>query len=249
VSSTQAQRVVDYYQATTVPSYLVWAGEALALHLGCGDGGGGDDRKAHEASLLEMNAQLAAAAHVAPGARVLDAGCGVGGSALWLAQERRATVTGVSLDPRQIDLARRFSADRRVAGVHFECADFTHTTFGPGSFDVVWNLESLCHVADVRGYVSHARALLSPGGRFVCGDFFRDRGGPDCDAMCEGWALPNLGSAQALARALADAGFEDVRLRDLTAQVSWSARWMATDRKSTRLNSSHRYISRMPSSA
>jgi tocopherol O-methyltransferase len=223
-----ARRVVDYCQLTTEQSYLVWAGDALALHLGFGDGGGTNDRAALDASLLEMNAQLAKAGLISQGTRVLDAGCGVGGSSIWLERQLGALVTGVTLDPKQVELARGFASRLGARKARFGCADFTNSGLEQASFDVVWNLESLCHVADVASYLAQVRTLLAPDGRFVCGDFFRGRGGAQCDAMCAGWVLPALLTPLELASQLINAGFEDVQVRDLTPDVQTSARWMGT---------------------
>lgn len=228
MTTSLARRVVDYYQLTTEQSYLVWAGDSLGLHLGFGDGGGTNDRTALNASLLEMNAQLAKAALINRGTRVLDAGCGVGGSAIWLERELGALVTGITLDPKQVELARGFASRLGARKVRFGCADFTNSGLEPESFDVVWNLESLCHVADVARYLAHVRTLLAPEGRFVCGDFFRGRGGAQCDAMCSGWVLPALLTPLELASLLTSAGFKDVHVRDLTPDVQTSAKWMAT---------------------
>lgn len=220
--------VVAYYQATTEESYLMWGGAALALHLGLDDGGGGlVDRAALDRSLLAMNALLADRAAIGAGARVLDAGCGVGGSAIWLARERAAEVVGVSLDPGQVVLARRF-AEEQGARVTFAVHDFAATPFDEGSFDVVWNLESLCHVGDPRPYLTHVRSLLADGGRFVCADFFRGTGGPACDEMAAGWVLPGLRRGDEVTSALRDLGFTDVTWTDLRSRVLPSARWMAT---------------------
>ncbi|MFO0547549.1 MAG: methyltransferase domain-containing protein [Polyangiaceae bacterium] len=227
------QKVERYYQETTKPSYLVWAGSALGLHLGLSPNDQEDltaspegTRAALDRTILAMNEALADAAAIGPGARVLDAGCGVGGSSIWLARERKARVIGVTLDAGQVEIARDFAKRKAVDNVQFERADFAATPFENGSFDVVWNLESLCHAQDQRGYLAHARTLLREGGRFVCGDFFRGRGGRECDLMCEGWVLPALGSVADLAAALDDAGFIEIEVVDLTRRVYPSARVM-----------------------
>lgn len=222
-----AERVAAYYRETTVESYLVWAGDALALHLGLSDGTPLDDHADLERELLAMNALLAERASIGAGDRVLDAGCGVGGSALWLARERGAEVVGVTLDPGQVELACRFASEPGITRVRFEQQDFRATRFDPASFDVVWNLESLCHIGDPSAYFAHAFALLSGGGRLVCADFFRGRGGPECEAMCAGWVLPALQSATEVADALRGAGFVDVELHELTPRVLPAARVMA----------------------
>lgn len=223
------QRVAAYYQETTEESYLAWAGDALALHLGLSDDPAAiTDRAVLERGLVAMNALLADHARVGAGTRVLDAGSGVGGSSIWLSRERGASVVGVTLDPGQVALARRYAAERGAAGATFATMDFASTTFAAGSFDVVWNLESLCHAGHPRAYFAHAFELLADGGRFVCADFFRGRGGPDCDAMCEGWVLPDLQTPEAIADELRAAGFGSVEIIDLTARVIRSAEVMGS---------------------
>lgn len=222
------QRVRAYYQETTEESYLVWGGSALALHLGLSERPEETlpDRESLSAALLAMNAHLAARAVVGPGTRVLDAGCGVGGSSIWLARERGATVVGVTLDPGQAQRAAGFALERGVTGVEFLVRDYADTSFVPGTFDVVWLLESLCHAPDPRRVIGHARSLLGAGGRLVCADFFAGRGGADCDAMCRGWVLPSLRGAAEVAVLLGEAGFTGVSMEDLTPRVLPSAQVM-----------------------
>ena len=219
-------RVASYYRTTTEESYLKWAGEALALHLGLSDDDAPiTDRAVLDEALLKMNAWLADRAGVTAATRVLDAGCGVGGSSIWLSRERGAEVTGVTLDAGQVALARRFAAARGAARARFEVRDFAATGFAPSSFDVVWNLESLCHAPDPAAYLRHVAQLLRPGGRFVCVDFFRaDRGRHlDVEAMCEGWVLPNLQTVDEVATMLRESGFECVETEPLNARALPSA--------------------------
>jgi tocopherol O-methyltransferase len=221
--------VVAYYQATTEQSYLTWGGASLALHLGLTDDGAiPADRRTLDASLLAMNDLLAWRAGIGDRSRVLDAGCGVGGSSLWLARERGASVVGITLDPRQVELARGFAAERSVTNVRFEAMDFAATTFAEASFDVVWNLESLCHVGEPRAYLDHVRHLLADRGRFVCADFFRGQGGPACDEMCAGWVLPELQRPSDVVSTLTALGYDQIDWVDLTPRVLPSASWMAT---------------------
>lgn len=219
-------KVASYYRTSTEESYLKWAGDALALHLGYSD----DDapiteRAALDRALLKMNAWLADRANITRDTVVLDAGCGVGGSSIWLALERGADVTGITLDAGQVALARKFAAERRAESARFEARDFEATGFAPSSFDVVWNLESLCHAPSPAAYAAHVAQILKPGGRFACVDFFRTGHAPDVDveAMCEGWVLPSLQTVEEAAKTLRDAGFEAVETEVITARVMPSA--------------------------
>ena len=158
---------------------------------------------------------------------MLDAGCGVGGSAIWLASELRARVTGVTLVDRQVELARRFASERGVSGLaDFEERDMLETGFAEASFDVVWSIESMCHVTDIDAFLRHASFLLRDGGRFACVDLCGGpRPSPEREQMvCNGWAMAALRPPRDIEAALERAGFEEVCSEDLTARAAVSAR-------------------------
>jgi tocopherol O-methyltransferase len=216
-------KIREYYARTTEDSYLAsWSGSSLGLHFGID----GDGVATLDESLLNTNAYLADRARIGHGDRVLDAGCGVGGTAIWLSKNRDARVIGVSIAPNQVELAMQFARQHGVAGrVEFLCRDFMATGLPPRSFDVVYNIESLCHAFDLRAYLDHVAELLRDGGRFGCIDLFRgDRGDPlHAKAMCDGWILPSLGTMHDLGQELARAGFADVETIELTPRIMRSA--------------------------
>jgi SAM-dependent methyltransferase len=143
---------------------------SAAIHLGFWDGGTRDHREA----AINANRVLASKVALRPGERVLDAGCGAGGSAVWLARELGARAVGVNLSPSQIHRARRLAHAQGVSDrVSFERQDFAATTFPDESFDVVWAQESICHVEDKEPFLLEAVRLLKPGGRIVVADRLR----------------------------------------------------------------------------
>ncbi len=244
----QQRRVIDYYVATTEASYLPnWGGESLGFHFGLAD----ETTQSLAESIANTNAFLAERAQVTGGTRVLDAGCGVGGSAIWLAREKGARVVGVSLVPRQVELARGFALEHQVADLaSFERRDMAATGFDAGSFDVVWNLESLCHLADIDGYLVEVRRLLTRGGRFACIDVCAGAV-PDARVqctVCEGWALAALRSTAEIAEALVRAGFVDVDVIDLTPRALLSARALEAmaSRSLLELRSDQAFLGREP---
>ena len=84
----------------------IWGNyDNLALHMGYYE----DDEKeiSHEESLLKLNEIVSDAAKLQEGDLVLDAGCGVGGSSIWWAQNRGCKVKGVSLVDNEIFLAKK----------------------------------------------------------------------------------------------------------------------------------------------
>src|SRR5262249_51796602 len=139
----QVRSVVRYYEGTWFDYRWVWLNSKNnAIHFGYHD----DERRSHADSLLNTNRVLAEIAAIRPGERVLDAGCGIAGSSVWLAERRGANVVGITPVCKQVERARRLVAARGLAhAVVVEQADYTATPFPDASFDVVWALESVCH--------------------------------------------------------------------------------------------------------
>src|SRR5262249_40866589 len=120
-------RIIAYYDETWVDYRTLWLNPGnLAVHFGYYD----EKTQGHEAALLRMNEVMADCAAIQPGERVLDAGCGVGGSSLWLAENRIAEVVGVNVVPSQIAKARDNAQKRGLSDrVTFEQANYTETPF------------------------------------------------------------------------------------------------------------------------
>ena len=217
------RRVARFYEGA-LPGFFGPAKDSAsaAIHLGFWDGGTRDHREA----AINANRVLASKVRLGPGERVLDAGCGTGGTAVWLARELGARAVGVNLSPGQIHRARRLAHAQGVSDrVSFERQDFTATTFPDEGFDVVWAQESVCHVEDKGPFLREASRLLKPGGRIVVADRFRCARpfGAEEEALLgrwlSGWAVPDLPTVGEFARAAVRAGLLDVRIEDATAEV------------------------------
>jgi len=174
---------------------------------------------------------LADIAQVSPGDHVLDAGCGVGGGALWLAQNRSARVQGITIVGSQVSRGRRFAASRGLEGmVSFSCQNFCQTAFANEAFDVVWARESVCHAVDKEAFFAEAHRLLRPGGRLVMADYARTGRSLTAEAeqllrtWLRPWSIPDLATPGELTRSARDAGFGEIVLSDVTAAVEPSLR-------------------------
>lgn len=93
------------------------------------------------------------------GARILDAGCGLG---LYMRRFRDFTkhVYGVDVDHEKVREARETLS-------HVQCASAEHLPFAANAFDVVFSHEVLEHVDDDVGAVREIYRVLRPGGRLV----------------------------------------------------------------------------------
>ncbi len=170
---------------------------------------------------------LADTGGITAGARVLDAGCGVGGSAIWLAQNRGCASVGITLMEPQARLARGF-AERKSppAQARFSAMDFTAPAFKPGSFDFVWAVESFDHAFDKAAFIAEMAKLLSPGGRIVIADGFRadreftPRETRQYSRFLEGWAVPHLCTREEMRGYAAEASLKVALHEDISADVA-----------------------------
>jgi SAM-dependent methyltransferase len=185
----------------------------------------------HDAAQHRMTAECANAVGLSSGDLLLDAGCGVGGTDLWLAAARGVRVHGVNIQPAHLREARRRAATHPAGSrVGFSMQDFTELAIATASVDVVWALESLCHSADKEGFVREAFRVLRPGGRLMVADFFlvRDEVPPDRERAMStwnsGWALPPLANIEWFRRLLTAQGFCVLSCRDIGPHVLPSSR-------------------------
>lgn len=108
------------------------------------------------------------------GARVLDLGCGLGESLLWLARgDGELTGAGVTLSSVQ---AERTAERLRDAGLasRFTAieADFTRLPASLKGFDVAYAIESFVHCPDPHAFFASVAQCLVPRGRvLICDDF------------------------------------------------------------------------------
>jgi cyclopropane-fatty-acyl-phospholipid synthase len=103
-----------------------------------------------------------------PGLRVLDIGCGWGGTALTLAAEYGADVTGITLSTEQLGTGRARAEAAGLSGrVRFELADYRNPAlFDGGAFDRIVSIGMFEHVGinHYGEFFGRVRALLKPDG-------------------------------------------------------------------------------------
>ena len=99
---------------------------------------------------------------------IIDVGCGIGGSSLYLAQKFDANVTGITLSPVQ---ANRGTDRAKNAGlqeqVQFQVANALEMPFPDNQFDLVWSLESGEHMPDKTQFLAECYRVLRPGGKLI----------------------------------------------------------------------------------
>ena len=220
--------VHTYYNGTGFDYRAVWNRRRrdVAVHFGYYD----EQADRHAEALDNLNRVMADFAGICPGERVLDAGCGFGNAAFWLAAQRGAQVTGVNIVAGQIEACRKHAARLSGPGPDFVCADYCNMPFPDASFDVVWACESVCHAESKAAFYREAFRVLKPGGRLVLAEYLRSTRplSPASEQLLSDWlrpwAIPDIDTAEEHRAAAGLAGFKNTEIRDITPNMRVSLR-------------------------
>lgn len=171
--------------------------------------------------IVENHRRLIELAAIRPGDRILDAGCGVGGPALHIADQVPDTVIdGITIGTDQAERARASACDAAMAErVRPIAGDFHDLPYADSTFDGVLFLETLGYAYDLARLMSGVRRVLRPGGFvYIKGVFLEDR--PlQADEDAERREVERLYAHRSITerqvlRSLEDAGLVDIERHD-----------------------------------
>lgn len=216
--------IVSYYDATRLDYRVFWLNSRdRAYHFGFYD----TYTETHTQALEKLNLVMARKAEIIPSDQILDAGCGQGGSSLWLAAKIGPDIKGISLVPHQVKIANKEAKLRHLDNkVQFFVKDYANTGFPDESFTVIWACESLCHSPQKMTFYQEAYRLLKPGGRLVVAEYIRrGRNNEISDEAIlqnwfSGWSMPDLDTWQEHVGYMQETGFTHIQQEDVTAHVS-----------------------------
>ena len=161
MSSTLYQQIQQFYDASSALWEQTW-GEHM--HHGY-YGRAGTYKMNRRKAQIDLIEELLDWAGVHEVQNLVDVGCGIGGSTLYLAEKFGADAAGITLSPVQASRAR----ERAKCGlaVTFQVADALRMPFEDSSFDLVWSLESGEHMPDKKKFLQECYRVLKPGGTLV----------------------------------------------------------------------------------
>lgn len=191
----------------------VWTGDSRSL----------DEALNYTNRLVLDQARQLQAGQNASRLRVVDLGCGVGGSLAYLLKhlDPPPLLVGLTISGVQARLGQ--------AGLAGACAllqaDFQAVPLAAG-FDLTYAIESFVHAAQPERFLAEAARLLRPGGRLaLCDDFLALRlaqTGPDAggrrwlQAYQHGWRVPNLAPLDEVEHLASRSGLRLVSQQHLT---------------------------------
>lgn len=217
--STHDKQTGEHYRQTTFFYRLFWSWGAGSLHAGF------YDRKHWwpKIAMENTNRVLAQIAKIGPDDLVLDAGCGIGGSSVWLAKNTGAKIVGINVSPNQLVVAKKFARENEIGDkVQFLERSYTQTGLSSGLFSVVWALDSVCHAQDKKAFLREAYRVLGKGGRLLVCDGFLTRPREELPDLLRwllgiferGYHIGKLVTVDEFRDFLVEAGFRQIKLYD-----------------------------------
>jgi cyclopropane fatty-acyl-phospholipid synthase-like methyltransferase len=223
------KEIADYYDQTVSHYRILWdLDRSLAIHYGIQEPG----IKTFRQSLQNTNRVLAEKAGISEVDYVLDAGCGVGGSAIYLAKNYNCRVKGITISERQVKQANENKVKYGLSDhLSFENRDYCNTGYDNNSFNVVWALESTGTAADKSAFIKESCRLLKPEGRLILADYFKTGNlGSDNNKIMKNWlnnwAISDLDTVDVFENKLTEAGYKNIIKEDYTDNIRLSSRRM-----------------------
>ncbi|MDZ7958468.1 MAG: methyltransferase domain-containing protein [Aulosira sp. DedQUE10] len=164
MSTTLYQQIQQFYDASSGLWEEIW-GEHMHHGYYGPDGTEKKDRRQAQIDLIE---ELLHWAGVETAENILDVGCGIGGSSLYLAEKFHAKATGMTLSPVQAARAKERAQNLNLSDrSQFLVADAQAMPFADNSFDLVWSLESGEHMPNKIKFMQECYRVLKPGGKLI----------------------------------------------------------------------------------
>jgi len=217
--------IADFWNKTSTAWQTIWGPH---IHHGYFENHGETPLEAQEKLIEKLLALLQISAHD----EILDVGCGVGGSSLYLAKKFGAVVTGITLSQKQVDMATLEAKKEHVTGVTFKVEDaLSLTSFSSETFDLVWSLESCEQFYDKQLFIQRAYQVLKPGGTMMLAtwcsgaDEYQGSQARQYQKLCSALQLPYMPTINNYAKLLEQQGFIVKQMLDWSTHVkkTWEA--------------------------
>ncbi len=207
------EKVKNFYDIGS-PYYLKLFG--THIHDGYFTSGKESRKKAQE-NLIKF---LVDKAKIEKGSRILDVGCGIGGSSIWLAKNLNAITVGITISPVQIDIANKLAHEQKV-NPSFLLMNAEEMDF-PEPFDAIWLVAALTHFSNQERFLKLSSQFLKKQGKIIIYDWMVSENITDSEKdmeirqVMEGLVLANLYSHNTYLTWLKDYGYRILYTEDLT---------------------------------
>ncbi len=216
-------KIVSYYQDCEFQFKTSWHLEdCLTMNFGYWD----ETTTDLNTALLKKNEILADYVDLKATDKVLDLGCGVGGTLIYLAENKGNSGLGITLVKKQVTKSRQAAKKHKVLDkINFLQADFSKTKLESNSFDVIISMESAGYAIDKTFFLAEVYRLLRPGGRYIIADFFKTtddlgfEGEKIVSELLNGWAANSYTTSRVYGNLMSKVGLKNIRNKDITNNI------------------------------
>lgn len=107
--------------------------------------------------------------------KMLELASGRGFNSTYLAKiNPDGQFTGIDLTPEHVKYSKEHA--KGIPNLEFQQGNFQDLQFEDGKFDLVFEVESICHAIDMKKALSETKRVLKIGGYFIAIDGFRSQG-------------------------------------------------------------------------
>ncbi len=217
--------IENYYDQTEVHYRMFWKLDKVAgLHYGVWD----ESTNSISDAILNTNKLLINLGEIKKEHKVLDAGCGIGGSSIYLAKNIGCNVHGITLSKKQSETAKALAQKNKLDQItKFSQTNYLKTGFDDNAFDIVWALESFSSCTDDDLFFKEMNRILKPGGKVLISDIFKTHSydiskNKPMKAMLNGWAISDALTIEELPEIAAKYNFEISTINDCTKKIKKS---------------------------
>ncbi len=165
MSHTPTQKVLNYYSSLESKwgySHITWKTKHFGYYPN------GKPTISEKKAQVLMQEEVAHTLQLKPNQRILDAGCGYGTTACYLAKKYKVQITGIDINENEItDAKLRSTQDQLEKYVSFDVQDYSETSFPDNFFDGIYTLETLSHAPDLTKTLREFFRILKPGGKIA----------------------------------------------------------------------------------
>jgi tocopherol O-methyltransferase len=166
MSNELYQQIQQFYDASSGLWENIWGEHMHHGYYGV-DGQKKLDRRQAQIDLIEELLRWSAYQSLAA-PKIIDIGCGIGGSSLYLADKLQGEVVGITLSPVQANRAQERAAAAKLSDrATFKVANALDIPYPDNTFDLVWTLESGEHMPDKEKFLRECYRVMKPGGQII----------------------------------------------------------------------------------
>ena len=226
---TNNKQIIKYYDSCEIDYKILWhLNKSYAFHYGYWD----EKVKSFNQSLLRFNEIIIEKTKIKKTDRVLDAGCGIGGTSIFIAKKIGCKTEGITISQNQVDKAKKLAKKLNISSlVNFSNQDYMNTKFKSNSFDVIFALESVCY-SDKEKFLRESYRLLKKNGRLMVADFFNSKSNFSekekklIKKWLKGWIVDSLETPLFFKTKSKEIGFKNIKYEKINDKVMNSSKRM-----------------------